>query len=37
MSKKLTRIFASVIVGLLVVSMLLSLVLPFAPARRRRL
>ncbi len=29
MSKKLTRIFASVIVGLLVVSMLLSLVLPF--------
>ncbi len=29
MNKKLTRIFASVIVGLLVVSMLLSLVLPF--------
>lgn len=29
MNKKLTRIFASVIVGLLVVSMLLGLVLPF--------
>lgn len=29
MNKKLTRIFASIIVGLLVVSMLLGLVLPF--------
>ncbi len=29
MNKKLTRIFACVIIGLLVLSMLLSLVLPF--------
>ena len=29
MNKKMTRIFASVIIGLLVVSMLLGLVLPF--------
>lgn len=29
MNRKMTRIFASIIIGLLVVSMLLSLVLPF--------
>ena len=29
MSKKFTRIFASIIIGLLVLSMLLSLILPY--------
>ena len=29
MNRKMTRIFASIIIGLLVVSMLLSLALPF--------